>query len=403
MENANKPANAKVSLIVPMYCCENFVDTFLDELCGQAYCNIEIICVVDGSPDRTLELVEKYTQKDERVHVYLQEHKGSGAARNFGLSHATGEYVMFPDADDEYASNYISRMVQAIERSHADISVCQVLAVDAQLHTRAKNRGYSFLFYPEDRAIPTTSIKGLTRSINPIPHNKIFKRDFLIENGLLFSETMSLNDVFFSASALISAKDISFVKDHLITYIKHRNPQSISTTRSTHPGDMVFVYRQLYEWLVEKGVLKTYFSDFLMNWTGSMHSYARICQGTVFTDSIVRELVCEAPWKDMTDRELQNGTLLNCAIAKRVLKKQRSKLKQTAIPAEQTAIQRRILAAEREIENCTEIKRRLQHEYGRKYSDWETVAFIRIRQARHVGLITTAQIVYRRLLSHISP
>ena len=74
-ENKNTKA-VKVSLIVPMYLCEEFVEELLENLCGQDFRDIEIICVVDGSPDDTLKLVKEYSGKDSRIRIFSQEHKG---------------------------------------------------------------------------------------------------------------------------------------------------------------------------------------------------------------------------------------------------------------------------------------------------------------------------------------
>ncbi len=81
-----------VSVIVPMYKCDEYVSEVLDNLCAQSYKDIEIICVVDGSPDQTLDRVQESAAKDSRVRVYNQPHSGAGAARNYGLSVAKAIY-----------------------------------------------------------------------------------------------------------------------------------------------------------------------------------------------------------------------------------------------------------------------------------------------------------------------
>lgn len=78
----------EVSLIVPMYCCEGYITAFLDNICRQDFQDLEIICVDDGSPDNTLELVMEYAKTDSRIRVFAQERTNAGAARNFGLSKA---------------------------------------------------------------------------------------------------------------------------------------------------------------------------------------------------------------------------------------------------------------------------------------------------------------------------
>ena len=401
VKSENKILYPMVSLIVPMYLCEDFVVGLLDQLCTQDYPNTEIICVVDGSPDRALELVEEYSKRDDRIRILHQEHKGAGAARNLGITKAEGEYIVFPDVDDEYAPNYVSKLLSAIEISGADIAVCQYLTIDSQIQTKRKYCGHDYIFCPENKAIPTASIKGLLKCIRNLPHNKIFRKTLVLENDLQFSETMSLNDMFFCSAAVISSKSITFVNDHLFTYKKHRNPKSISTTRGNNPKDATTVCRQLYNWLRDSGKLEIYLDEFIAKETGSIHDYARYCRDDVFIENIVKEIVEEDPWRDMEDEELQSNLLLDCTLIKREYRKTQRTLNKTTDPEKREVLKMRIIFAEREIENCAEIKRRLQEDYGKKLNRRETVLSVRIGQVKKAGLIRSFRILYRKIMNFI--
>ncbi len=92
----------KVSIIIPIYNVEKYIKKCLDSLIKQTLDDIEIICVNDGSPDNSMEIVNEYAKNDKRFIVLTQENQGTGAARNKGIDAATGEYIMFLDPDDWY-------------------------------------------------------------------------------------------------------------------------------------------------------------------------------------------------------------------------------------------------------------------------------------------------------------
>lgn len=90
----------KVSIVIPCYNVELFVEKCLDSIIQQSYKNLEIICINDGSSDGTAGLLAKYQRKDSRIHIITQQNKGLSETRNIGIDKATGEYLMFVDGDD---------------------------------------------------------------------------------------------------------------------------------------------------------------------------------------------------------------------------------------------------------------------------------------------------------------
>lgn len=95
----------KVSIIIPCYNVEKYVIDSLDSVVNQTLDEIEILLIDDGSTDHTRTVLESYARKDSRIHVLKQENKGPSAARNNGVKHASGEYIMFVDSDDMIVTN----------------------------------------------------------------------------------------------------------------------------------------------------------------------------------------------------------------------------------------------------------------------------------------------------------
>ncbi|MBE6158486.1 MAG: glycosyltransferase family 2 protein [Firmicutes bacterium] len=116
--------NEKISIVIPAYNVEKYIDKCLESVVGQTYKKIEIILVNDGSKDNTPLLCEKWKEKDERIIYISQTNKGLSGARNTGIDKATGKYIVFIDSDDWIESNMIEIMYNNLVNNNANISIC---------------------------------------------------------------------------------------------------------------------------------------------------------------------------------------------------------------------------------------------------------------------------------------
>lgn len=116
--------NSKVSIIIPVYNAENYLQKCLASLFAQTLADIEIIAVDDGSKDDSYQLLKTMAQKDNRLHFFQIENSGPGVARQYGLDHANGQYILFCDADDYYMPTMCEKMVSEIERTNSDWGIC---------------------------------------------------------------------------------------------------------------------------------------------------------------------------------------------------------------------------------------------------------------------------------------
>lgn len=113
--------SVKFSIVIPVYNVEKYLAASLDALICQTYKNLEIIAVNDGSTDKSLEILQKYADKDSRLIVINSENKGVSAARNLALSRVTGDYVWMVDSDDLVNPNALKVLAEIIDKTNADI------------------------------------------------------------------------------------------------------------------------------------------------------------------------------------------------------------------------------------------------------------------------------------------
>ena len=114
--------NPLVSIIVPVYGTEAYLPACIDSIRNQSYQNLQVILVDDQSPDRCPEICDSYAQKDLRIQVIHQKNTGVSGARNTGLQHVTGEYILFVDSDDELFPNAVEILLHDAQEYGADIA-----------------------------------------------------------------------------------------------------------------------------------------------------------------------------------------------------------------------------------------------------------------------------------------
>ena len=119
-----------ISVIIPVYKVEKYLDKCVESVVNQTYKNLEIILVDDGSPDNCPAICDKWGEKDVRIKVIHKPNGGLSDARNVGIDNCIGEYITFIDSDDYITENYVQKLVDAIMQNNADIAMCNFCKVD---------------------------------------------------------------------------------------------------------------------------------------------------------------------------------------------------------------------------------------------------------------------------------
>lgn len=187
----------KISIIVPVYNVESVLERCLDSLIGQTLHQIEIICVDDGSTDRSPEILARYAEREPRMRCMRQTNQRQGAARNRGFEVATGEYVLYIDSDDWIDPAYCETLYEAARRHDADIACCSFLK-----HRRQGTRRVAW--YEEERCYEQLVERFAVTNCPPDFYimNKFFRRSLLANLEIRFPERVQYEDVEFLMRAL---------------------------------------------------------------------------------------------------------------------------------------------------------------------------------------------------------
>lgn len=201
-----------ISIIVPIYKVEKYINQCIESIINQTYKNIEIILVDDGSPDKCPIMCDNYKKKDKRIKVIHKKNGGLSDARNAGIEIATGNYICFVDSDDFIKPNYIELLYKAIIKNNTKISQCGFIYYDGSEKERINYKENKVLCKRDYFYDNYTSHK----TDNTVVWNKMYSRD--IFRNLKFNKGKIHEDEFFTYKAIEKAEKISIIKECLYSY-----------------------------------------------------------------------------------------------------------------------------------------------------------------------------------------
>ena len=217
-----------VSVVIPVYKVEAYLDRCVQSVVGQSYPALEIILVDDGSPDRCGELCDAWAQKDARIRVRHQKNAGLGAARNRGVEMATGEYVSFVDSDDYLAPDAIELLMRLRRDQNAEIACGDCCNVERDAFAIFDRSGEERVrVFTGDEACMT--LQGWELYMPMVTAwGKIFPREWLLEEP--FTEDRLHEDESTTFRLYFRARHVALTSR--VVYAYYQNPDSIMHTRS---------------------------------------------------------------------------------------------------------------------------------------------------------------------------
>lgn len=257
-----------ISVVIAVYNAEAYIRECLDSVCGQTYKDIEIICVDDGSTDSSAEIISGYSLKDNRVKLIKQQNQFAGVARNTGMKQATGEYIIFLDADDFFEPDMLEKAYEDIIAEDSDICVFNSNLFDQETE---KFKEYSWAFkkrlFKGQKIIRPTEFpnnENIFRMFNGWAWDKLMKRSFVDSTGLEFQALRTSNDMYFTMMALTKASKISILDD-VLAHQRVNNSSSLSRTREKSWNCFYEGLKAMQEELIRSNTMEIYERGFI-NW-----------------------------------------------------------------------------------------------------------------------------------------
>ena len=249
MNNLKK--DSLISVIVPIYKVERYLNACVDSIVNQTYSNLEIILVDDGSPDRCPEICDEYARLDNRIKVIHQENGGLSAARNSGIDVARGEFLTFIDSDDFVAKNYVELLYDGMLKFDADISIASFCTFTKEGELEIQSNELPFVEITRDECFRRYGSLNAELSMPFISAcNKLYKKDFFA--SIRFPIGKLYEDAFTTYKIIDKAKKIVFTPSKL--YFYRINPQSIlGQSFNKKHFEMVEAFRSGFEFFNQKG------------------------------------------------------------------------------------------------------------------------------------------------------
>lgn len=234
----------KVSIILPVYNVAAYLGQCVDSLLAQTYPELEIILVDDGSKDESGRICDQYAQADPRVIVIHQQNAGAANAKNAGLDCATGEYITFMDSDDYAELNWIETMVEASERTGADVVECDFDKIYVNRSQAVNNYKTECLYTAEEYL--EQYLGNWTCSLF---WNKLFRGELLTDVRFR-RERRCIDDEFFTYKAVGGANQIVRIANVLYHY-RQRASSAVSSTKNRLQiaDDALEILIERYQWI----------------------------------------------------------------------------------------------------------------------------------------------------------
>lgn len=235
----------KVSVVIPVYNVEDYLEECLESIINQTLKDIEIICINDGSTDNSLKILEDYAEKDGRIKIYSQENSGLSASRNQGIKLSRGEYIYFIDSDDYLELETLQELYVMSKSLDLDILIFKLINFYDDTREKYTTNYYemSFLKPYEGKIFNFDTIGGRILDIAVSVPGKFFKKSLIF--SMKFPEGLIFEDNLFFAEAMLKAKNVSFLDKHF--YNRRIRSGSITNTKTIKFADTIIIANRIMD------------------------------------------------------------------------------------------------------------------------------------------------------------
>ena len=247
-----------ISIIIPVYNAENYLEQCLNSIKNQTYKNFEVIIVNDGSKDNSEVICKRFSEDDSRFRYFSKENGGVSSARNFGLDNANGHYITFIDGDDWVEHNHLEILIKSITENNSDIAICSYKEFDNNktFYTRYYTNKEKYLLNfnrmsKEDFLINFPKLLSANVCFNNAV-SKLFRRN-LVKDLRFDSKVIYGEDLDFYFRLYLNTESISFVNEATYVYRIHVDSTTGGFTQE-HAEQEFFIFKKMYDVALEIGI-----------------------------------------------------------------------------------------------------------------------------------------------------
>ena len=246
---------AKLSIIVPVFNMEKYIERCLDSLVNQTLNDIEIIIVNDGSYDKSKEIIQKYLKKYiSKIKYFEKQNGGLSSARNYGIKYAKGEYIAFLDSDDYVEINMYEEMYNLAKQENSDIVECDFIwEWEKEGESREQNILKKIKY---DKRRDYKNKKEMMKRPRVIAWNKLIKREIIEKNNIIFPEGLIYEDLEFFYKLIPYVNRISYINKYFVHYVQRED--SISNKQTENNEDIFQILNNIFKFYKETGLYKEY-------------------------------------------------------------------------------------------------------------------------------------------------
>ena len=247
---------AKVSIVIPIYNVEKYLRKCLETIQNQTFKDIEVICVNDGTKDNSQDIVDEFVAKDSRFKSLIKQNGGLSDARNYGLPHCTGEYLLFVDSDDFLESETV---VIAYNRAIKDNLDIVVFDFNEYYSLTGQKIIYSNNF-DENKVYSLKDTPSLLCYVKNAAWNKLYKRSLFTEHNIYYPKGLNQEDLGTTPKLLLFAERIGFVKKSLYNYLIDR-PNNITQQVDHRIYQILDIIKLITDFYKEQNCFDTYYEE----------------------------------------------------------------------------------------------------------------------------------------------
>lgn len=246
----------KVSVIIPVFNVENYLEDCLESLLNQTMPDFEVLCMDDGSTDGSIDLLTLYSRLDSRIKVFFGKNEGAAVQRNRGIDASVGEYLYFMDSDDMAVDTLLEKTHSAAIRANADVVAFDINALDMQT---GKLQGQKYCFRKANAPVGKSVFSvvdapdRIFQISNPSPWTKLVRREFVLRKHLRYQNLQNTNDAFFAHMSMALADRITLLDEQLYIY-RIGMTSNIQSKKEKEPECAVEAYMAIYHRLVEERI-----------------------------------------------------------------------------------------------------------------------------------------------------